>query len=128
MITRRSVLKGRPVERTSERLRHWVSALQGKLSRSASRLGRDRVPEGGFGQPVSHYQGGGRLETTAAALAFSAALAEAIKLGNSLQQNPELADAYDDEAIEVVQNGNTIHVDIANGERQFVVTVEEAVP
>lgn len=65
------------------------------------------------------------METTAAALAFSAALAEAIKLGNSLQQNPELADAYDDEAIEVVQNGNEIHVDIANGERQFIVTVTE---
>ena len=68
------------------------------------------------------------MEATAAALAFSAALAEAINLGNSLKQNPELADAYDDEAIEVVQNGNTIHVDIANGERQFIVTVTEAVP
>jgi predicted NBD/HSP70 family sugar kinase len=67
----------------------------------------------------------GRLETTAAALAFSAALAEVINLGNSLRQNPELADAYDDEAIEVVQNGNEIHVDIANGERQFIVTVTE---
>jgi hypothetical protein len=65
------------------------------------------------------------LETTAAALAFSAALAEAISQGNSLRQNPELADAYDDEAIEVVQNGNEIHVDIANGERQFIVTVTE---
>ena len=64
------------------------------------------------------------MVTTAAALAFTEALSEAIAQGNSLKQNPQLADAYDDEVIEVTQQGNKIHVDIA-GEKSFVVTVEE---
>jgi hypothetical protein len=65
---------------------------------------------------------------SATTLAFTEALADVINLGNSLRQHPQLADAYDDEAIGVIQNGNEIHVDIGDGGQQFIVTVTEAVP